>query len=242
MQKTESGFVVIVTMLVMAGLISLGLSVANQSTEDAAESGSESDAVRVFNAAEAGIEEQLAVPLSDSGGIQERLGEFDGSDIRYSVTSQNKLETTLLNGGTATIDLPSSYTGTITVEWDSEAALLIALYSDDGAGTQTVQYIGVNESGDTGIDEFIQGTDEGSGKSSYQFTVPNDIKMIRIKSLFAGTNLVVDESFSDPQYYTVRSEATSQDGITRTIEVEKTIEVPPAILDYAVYSGGSITK
>lgn len=241
MQKTESGFVVIVTMLVMAGLISLGLSVANQSTEDAAESGSESDAVRVFNAAEAGVEELLADPLTDSGGIQSG-GVFDESIIRYNVVSQNKLETTLLNGGTATIDLPSSYTGTITVEWDSEAALLIALYSDDGAGTQTVQYIGANESGDTGIDEFIQGTDEGSGKSSYQFTVPNDIKMIRIKSLFAGTNLVVDESFSDPQYYTVRSEATSQDGITRTIEVEKTIEVPPAILDYAVYSGGSITK
>ncbi|NCN82479.1 MAG: hypothetical protein GW947_00780 [Candidatus Pacebacteria bacterium] len=240
MRKNESGFVVIVTMLIMVGLISLGLSVANQSTEDTAESGDESQAVRVFNAAEAGVEELLSAPLVDSGAILDRADQFDGSDIRYRVMEQYTLETHLLEGGTATIDLPGGYAGNIIINWDSAAALLIAIYTDD-ASVQTVQYVGANPYTAVRIAGFDSAANVSS-KSRYQFTAPANTKMVRIKSLLAATNLIVESSFPDPQYHTVRSEATGADGVTRTIEVNKTIEVPPAILDYAVYSGGSITK
>lgn len=241
MRKNESGFVVIVTMLIMVGLISLGLSVANQSTEDTAESGDESQAVRVFNAAEAGVEELLSAPLVDDGGtIQTTLPDFDGAALRYRVMEQYTLETHLLEGGTATIDLPGGYAGNIIINWDSAAALLIAIYTDD-ASVQTVQYVGANPYTAVRIAGFDSAANVSS-KSRYQFTAPANTKMVRIKSLLAATNLTVESSFPDPQYHTVRSEATGADGVTRTIEVNKTIEVPPAILDYAVYSGGSITK
>ncbi|MDA1079769.1 MAG: pilus assembly PilX N-terminal domain-containing protein [bacterium] len=242
MQKSESGFVVIVTMLVMAGLIGLGLSVANQSTEETLESGTGSDSVRVFNAAEAGVEQLLSTELVDDDAILE-LADFDGSTLRYRVTGEETLKTALLQGGTASIDLPTSYTGTVSLTWDGSAALLIALYTDTGSA-QTVQYQGVNAFATSGVGGFATGGDAGSGKSSYALTAPANTRLIRIKSLLASTNLTVSgsPSFSDPQYYSVRSEATGGDGVTRTIEVNKTIEVPPAILDYAVYSGGSITK
>ena len=156
------------------------------------------------------------------------------------MTPQNSLKTYLLQGGTATIDLPSGSTNDVTVRWDTDAALLIAIYSDDGS-TAKVEYVGVNPFNASRVAGFITSS-ETAGKSNYSFPSPTDMKMIRVKSLLAATNLEVSGSFNDPQYHTVRSEATGPDGVTRTIEVAKTIEVPPAILDYAVYSGGSITK
>ena len=250
MHKNQAGFVVIVTMLVMAALLGLGLSVPNQSTQDAAESGNESESVRVFNAAEAGIEEILADPSNFSGatGDLTDLNDFDGSAIRYRVMPNDSLQTYLLQGGTATIDLPGGANGATIFQWDTDAdcndaALLIALYYDDGS--PKVKYEGVNPACDT--DKVAGFAEAISASSPYRnkhiITIPStELKMIRIKSLLAATNLAVTGGFDDPQYHTVRSEATGPDGVTRTIEVAKTIEVPPAILDYAVYSGASITK
>jgi len=255
MKSSQSGFVVIVTMLVMAGLIGLGLSVANQSTEDVAESGSDSESVRVFNAAEAGVEEILAEPsnfTASSIDLGSPTTGINNSDIRYSVTPNTTLKTYLLQGGTATLDLPSGYNNNLTVQWDTDgggagcddAALLIALYYDDGA----VRYDGVHNTACTttvsGFASAVVGTSGSGYTNKYVFTPPANLKMARFKSLLADTTLeITGTGMTDPQYHVVRSEATSgSDGVTRTIEVAKTIEVPPAILDYAVYSGASITK
>jgi len=230
-------------MLVMAGLLGIGLSVANQSTQDIADSGNESESVRVFNAAEAEVESVLANPDNFTATAIPLTGATDGLNgalTRHSVTPQTSLKTYLPAGGVATIDLPSGYGSTVTLNWDSAAALMIAVYYED-AGTIKVRYEGVTANGATTIGGFAAAS--GSPTASiHTFNPTSDVRMIRIKSLLTGTNLSVPNSFSDPQYHLVRSEATGTDGVSRAIEIAKMIEVPPAILDYAVYSGESIIK
>lgn len=246
MRQNQSGFVVIVTMLVMAALLGLGLSMADQTTQEVVDSGTGSDAVRVFNAAETVAESFLTDPAPITGSSTGPAGET----IRYRVTEDATLTTYLPNGGTATLDLPSSPEGAANLTWSGDAALLIASYYDvsvSGDPDIEVRYEGINPV--SGVDlysGFSNSTPDASGKSTYSIALSQNptpkIVMIRIKALGAATNLEVTGNITDPQSHTVRTEATSVDNVSRAIEVVKTIEVPPAILDYAVYSGESIIK
>jgi hypothetical protein len=67
--------------------------------------------------------------------------------------------------------------------------------------------------------------------------------MVRIKALYADADVSV--TGVPAQAYNIRSEATDgsdSNGEKSAIQVTRTKPAPPLVLDYAVYSGGSLEK
>ncbi|PIY80899.1 MAG: hypothetical protein COY80_00590 [Candidatus Pacebacteria bacterium CG_4_10_14_0_8_um_filter_42_14] len=256
-KSSQSGYVAVITLLVMVVLLSLGLSLANQATQEISLAGNESEQVRVFNAAEAALDTLLADPASYVAGAPDPLtlssNGVNETIIGSEVTSGD-LTSYFPQGSTATIDLSSSTPGTITIDWEktntdcnSVASLLVAIYSDDGSGNYSVRYSGIKpESCATSSDGpsgFIKANQRivTDYKNFYEFGVLSGDKLMRIKVLLKNTDLSV--SGAGIQQHTAQAMATGDtDGVTSVIQGTRSIPAAPAIFDYALYSGGSIVK
>lgn len=249
-KSSQSGYVAVITLLVMVVLLSLGLSLANQATQEISLAGNESEQVRVFNSAEAALDTLLADPASYiSGDLPESLTSLNDSTFVHSVTAGN-LETYLQQGATATIDLSISSPISISLVWDknnagcSSASLLVAIYSDNGSGVYSVRYLGVKPfaCGSAGPPGFLSAAGAvGTYSNVYQINGLSADDLVRVKVLLANTTLKVTGAGN--QQYTAQAMATGDtDGVTSAIQGTKSIPAAPAIFDYALYSGSSITK
>ena len=252
-KSSQSGYVAVITLLIMVVLLSLGLSLANQATQEISLAGNESEQVRVFNSAEAALDTLLADPtsyLSDED-LPSELNDINNSDLAYSVTAGN-LETYLQEGSTATIDLSNSSPSSISLIWKdnlncaNSASLLIAIYSDDGADSYSSRYLGAKPyicGGAEGPPGFSAPIGAG-GEYQNLYTISGlttDDKLIRVKVLLANTTLKITGAGN--QQYTAQAEATGNtDGVTSVIQGTKTLPAAPAIFDYALYSGSNIIK
>jgi hypothetical protein len=242
----------------MTVLLTMGLSVASRSTEDLFLSEQQSESTRVFNAAEAGVEDALAANFDFEG--QTRTGTVESiadTAVGYSVTKQNVLETRLFEGVTVKVDVDDSGVGTgltsdrnIIIDWSREtdcaqdpASLVISIfYNDDGADRARYYAYAACEHND-GF------TAAGAGTDGYfsQINLPlltGDL-FVRIKTVYNDTNIrVAGDGWTLPvQAYDIRSEARNELGNeTRTVQVNKTLDAAPAVMDYALFSGTTIVK
>ena len=80
-RSREAGQAGLIVMLVMVVLLTLGVSIATRSTQDVTQSRQEEETSRVFDAAEAGIEEALAGALGTITGTS-----LSGLDSDLSAT------------------------------------------------------------------------------------------------------------------------------------------------------------
>lgn len=257
--RNQSGQVGVAILLTMTVLLTMGLSVASRSTEDLFLSEQQSESARVFNAAEAGIEDALSADFDFEG--QTSSGTIDtitDTEVDYQVTKQNVLETRLFEGVSVKVDVDDSGVGTgltsgrnIDIEWSKEtdcntqdpASLIVSVFYDD-AGTTRARYYAYGACDRS--DGFTIGS---SGTSPYYRTVnfpllAGDL-FVRIKAVYNDTHIrVAGDGWTLPvQAYNIRSEAKNELGNeTRAVEVNKTLDAAPAIMDYALFSGTTIVK
>ncbi len=252
--NSESGQVGVIILLTMTGMLALGLSLASRTTQEALISGKESESTRVFNAAEQGIEEALSGDLDFEGDSYEgSVDSITGVGIDYSIEKRNSLETRLFEGVSVGVDVTGAVdTNTLRIDWskltdcdtETPASLIASVYYDD-AGTTRVRHeaLGGCDYGDG----FDLGTviDENGYKRRYDLPLQTDDFLVRIKAVYNDTHIGVSSSdFTMPvQYYSIRSVAANEESNeTRIVEVNRTIKSAPSIMDYAVYSGGALTK
>ncbi|PIY78963.1 MAG: hypothetical protein COY81_05280 [Candidatus Pacebacteria bacterium CG_4_10_14_0_8_um_filter_43_12] len=259
--QSQSGQVAVVVFLIMAVMLVVGLSLASRTSQEIELAGQQEDTTRVFNAAETGIEEALSEPSNFQGG---NVGATDISSLppettgQYSVTAESGFKSKIDSGETATIFINPAVTGSIDINWGVSGAacsdlavLVITTYTKIGT-TYEATHIGVRpdscHSGTNFQNVTINGVSDGTitYAKKYQLAIAAGTEMVRIKPLIASTDIFIPtSSVLASQLYTVRSEAqdtSSGNTEVRAIQVTRTKPAPPAILDYALYSGGTLSK
>ena len=252
--KRESGQVGVIVLLIMTGMLTMGLSVASRTTQEALLSGKEAESTRVFNAAEQGVEEALSGDLEFPGDTYEGTVEsVTGIGVDYTIAKMNVLETRLFEGVSVGVDVTGVSDGdNLQIDWsqltdcDTEtlASLVVSIYYDD-SGTTRVRHEALGACDRSDGFNLASVIDENGYKRRSDLPLQTDDFLVRVKAVYNDTHIKVSSSdFTMPvQYYLIRAEAANEDSNeTRIVEVNRTLKSAPSILDYAVYSGDSLSK
>ncbi len=250
----QRGQVVVVILLVAVVGLTIGLSIAGSSIKSIQNTATTEETNRAFNAAEAGIEEALLlieqgtpIPTVTPRSLNA------GSNIKdVNIRTVNALHLTeLAQDDVAQVNLecPSCTPGNIKIVWDEAVAVVVTKISGNAPNysiTRSALNCGVNPqfSGNG----FAAATDLGS-QCEYVLGIngTND-RILRIRAMYGATSLSV---VADPESATNRLPSqstvvtsTGQSGETeRTVQVERTLPIPPSIFDYVLFSAsGSLSK
>lgn len=247
----SSGQVGVITLLIMAVLLTVGLSTAINTTQDVTLSQQEAESTRVFNAAEAGLEEALS--SYTSGDSQGTLTNIADVDVDYSLTEINQLELRLFEGTSVAVDVTGAAAGdALEVTWSREddcgaanpASILATIFYDD-AGTTRARYQGLASCDRS--DGFALANSVSVDQYRRQGTValqPGDIQ-VRLRPVYADTHLrIAGSGWTLPvQGVQVFSEAKNQLGNeTRSVQINRSLPTAPSVMDYALVSGTTIVK
>lgn len=254
--NSQSGQIGVIILLIMVVLVTIGLSLAARTTQDLFLSQQQADSTRVFNAAEAGVEQALSTSLEFQGDAQSgEIQNFSNSDIDvdYQVTKLNFLETRLFEMVSVNVDVTGVTTGqSIQIDWSKEdncstqdpASLVVAVFYDDVGTTRVRNYaLGACDR----ADNFTTATTINVDGYRRRYSLPlltNDL-FVRIKPVYNDTHIrVTGSGWTMPvQYYNIRSQANNTKGTeTRVVEVNRTLTAAPSVMDFALYSGSTIVK
>ncbi|MCA9368884.1 MAG: hypothetical protein H6773_03210 [Pseudomonadales bacterium] len=244
----QSGQVAVVVLLIMVVLLTIGLSLATRTTQELFLSDQQADSVRVFNAAESGIEEALSQVTEGQQTLT-----VDGVDVTFDVQGSSRLEARVAEGASLHLDL-SGYDNDITFNWASEgdctnrASLVAHIFYDDSGTTRSIA-IPFGPSCDGHTDNFIDANTIGGDPYYHRYVlqatqIPSGALFMRVRPVYADTDILVEGNIGFPtQYYIISSSATYTEGDEeRNIEVSRTLPAGPAYMDYALYSGGAINS
>ena len=257
-RSAQSGQVGIIIILIMVVLLTFGISLASRSTREIALSQQEEESNRVFNAAEAGVEQALSTSLNFTGDVyQPAPSVVPGSNasVDYSIRKQYTLNSRILEGTTVVVQLndgAGNSAGTVNIDWSKDsncgapgrkpASLSVSVYGITG-GVSTARHFTYAACNRNDSIPVAGGGQNGYFKRASVPTQGTDILM-RIKPVYNDTELNVSATGNLPvQLYDIRSEATNQNGNeTRAIQVKRTRAAAPSILDFAVLSGADLNK
>ncbi len=251
----QSGQIGVVIVLIMTVMMTVGLSLAANTNKDLINSQQSEESNRVFNAAEAGIEEALTTDFPE-GELSGSL-DFENANVNYLVSKKNILNTILFEGVSAHINVAGTGASGVQITWSREddcassepASLLVGIFYDDG-GTLRVRYetLGACDSATYNRDEgFTQASHVNENNLHRQAVIAltGDDQFMRIKPLYNDTEIEVRGTGGDlpVQGEDIRSEAQNKTGDeTRIVQVNRSLPAAPSIMDYAVYSGTTINK
>jgi Tfp pilus assembly protein PilX len=255
--RAQSGQIGLIVLLIMVVLLTMGLSIAAQTTQELFLSSQTSDSARVFNAAEAGIEQALSTDLDFAQQVLEgEVTSIPNTDVNYSISKINTLQTRLFEGITVMVDVTGVVNGqAIRIDWSRDgdcntqdpASLLVSVYSQNAGVTSMRQFaLGACNRSDGFTLASTLTPAQNNLYRRYDLALNTNDLFVRIKPVYNDTDIRVTghQGFTLPtQYYNIRSEARSQTGQeTRIVEVNQTLPTAPSIFDYALYSGGSLNK
>ncbi len=257
---SQSGQIGIIIILLMVVMLTIGLSLASQATRDVSLSQQNEVSNRIFNAAEVGVEQALSSDLNAQTQdlvTQTASVAAANANVNYSIQRVKTLNTRLLQGTTARVQLTDSSgaqtTTGITIEWGKETAcsqkpatLLVSVFSFDSTTypKTSVRYYAYAPC-DYGDGITVVNT---AGSTYFRQTTitlqPKDV-LVRIKPMYNDTAVIVSGvgGTLPVQGYTITSTATNQLGNeTRSVQVNRTLSTAPSVMDYVLFSGTTLTK
>ncbi len=249
--SSQSGQIAIIVLLIMVVLLIVGLSLARRTSEEILLSGQVEDTTRVFNAAETGVEDALSNIAQNNLDPKNNISV--GTDVQYSYRINQEQELRrdgLERNQVATVDLSTS-PSSFTIQWaknttcTDRAAIIVSVYYDSGASVyhEALKPSCLPADKGTGFTPVNAALD-GGYYHKFTISVGSNPVFARIRPLYAATDLLV--TGAGQQQYVIRSEGTEQDpdgrSEQRAIEVTRTKPAPPAVFDYALYSGGDLSK
>jgi len=243
--------------------LTIGLSVATQSTKEIFLSKQEDESTRVFNAAEAGIEQALALDLTaQSQNPITGTATVPGSNatVNYSIQKVTALDTRVPQGGTAMIRVADPGTApavtSIRIDWSKEtdcsqipASLALGIFSYDATKNPktTVRYTIISPC-DYGDGNTIIGTAGSNGYfRNFNLSILPTDTLVRIKPYYNDTsvNITGIGGTLPIQSYVIQSTAVNQLGTqneTRSVQVNRTLSLAPSVMDYVLFSGTTLVK
>lgn len=249
--KNQSGQVGIVLLLITVVMLTLGISVASRSVGDVKISTTNEQANRALDAAESGVEQALSQDLSN---YQAPTGGSGPISVTTQVSPQRVLEAFAEQGDTVGVDLKTLPQNTqVSVEWAKEAdcaqnaSVVLSIFNTSGTNPAVRRYyyrprVSAGCNHNDNFTDAVNATTPGFRWRANINTLTGDTLM-RIRPLYAGTDLHVSGTNLPTQAYTVRSTAqNTTSNETKVVEVNKTLPVPPSIFDYVLFSGTTITQ
>lgn len=226
MTKRPGQIALIIILVVVVGL-TVAVSVLSRSVTTVSISTKEQEKARSFSAAEAGVEDALRQDLS-SIADPFNLNFFDvggtgsESSVVYSVLKIPVIQSKISPGRTITIDWAASDPGVTaaTVDWSNSSCspMLIAKQITAIAGvTNTVN----------------------SGSTRTFNKITNGLTRFRIVNCSSDTDITITAQGGNLSFYRIDSTGTSVDSRSR-VQVVRSEPAAVGLLDYAIFSGGSI--
>jgi Tfp pilus assembly protein PilX len=261
-RASQSGQIGIIIILIMVVLLTVGLSLASRSTREVRLSQQEVESNRVFNVAEAGIEQALSSDFSFQGEEYHPAPTTvpgTNATVDYNIRKNHILETRLSEGVGARVQLKDTTTptpGSVNIEWSTDksctitpkpASIIVSVYTVDSsvvpADTKVRHFAYAACDQNDGV--AVAGNGSGTYFKSVNIPLQARDEFIRVKPMYNDTSLRVSAPVGTlpVQYYTIRSSATNDLGTeNRIVEVNRTLPVAPSIMDYVVFSGTTLVK
>lgn len=252
--RSQSGQVGIAVLLIMVVLSTIGISLAARTTQDVQSSRQTQEAVQTFAAAEAALEDVLS---RGQQYLQETTaGQYTGVEnatVDFSIDARPELSTELLEGAVAEIDVTGSTVGQqVRVEWGESTdcllspASLIVTIVNNSTGTPISRYesYAICDRGDGFALVTTPASTPGLVRQLTLTLQDGDIS-IRLTPIYNDTTIFVNGvGWTLPtQQFSISSVAKNVLGReTKSIEVQRTTEYAPLLLDYALVSGTTILK
>lgn len=254
----ESGQILILVLLIVVVALAVGLSVAARNITNLRTSAQTEQSQRAFTTAEGGVEDILsklstvATEVATAGGTKDYPVTVGNLDATVTVKSSNTYESTIELGSVGQIDLEEAF-GSIQIDWakigETPAATIAVTQYTSSGGTY-----GQDRKlfrGDAIVDRAETGTfdDPGSCAPANGFEKcavvpiqPNAV-LLRIRPFWIKATVKVSGANIPVQSYDISSTAKTAAGITRKVQVTRTaLPQLPAVFDYVLFSGSSITK
>lgn len=269
--SSQAGQIAVVILLLMAVLLVMGLSLATRTTQEVFLSQQSSESARVWNTAETGAEEALSLLQENKTPeqISDQITNYEDSGNNakiqdLSVTQTNNLTTRVNEMEVAEVFLGGSIAGNVHIYWGKElpgacstrADLLISVYyTQDGDMRVEHHPVAARCDGNIVRNNSFDGTKTTDvylqdHRNLFTINVKNGTggrndQMIRIRPLYNSTDLLVfhQNGTLPAQQHTITSRARNLSGDEeRAVQVTRSRPIAPGILDFALYSGGGITK
>lgn len=252
----KPGQVLILVLLVVVVSLAVGLSVASRNITNIRTSTQTEESQKAFSAAEGGIESVLSQGLSS---LVPGTTQVDVGNIKANVNVEKKetFEAQIVRGSVGQISIVGMETKPVKISWakNGETAASIEVTqlwgccgSAPGVQTRNAYDGGSSESlgKQFGFNDALDpGGCEGYAKC-VTITIANDnATLLRIRPFWHSNSFLVKAippNVLPTQTYTLKSTASTADGITRTVQVTKTLPQLPAVFDYAIYSDSAIVK
>lgn len=264
----QSGQIAVVTILVMAVLLTAGLSLASRTTQDAFRSSQQIESTRVFNAAEAGIEQALSQDLETlvgAGSIDVQNLDQNLVEADVSVTQLDEIATTLEEGQTIRVlisetGLPNTTGAGLVLEWggsdqcdQNPASLVISIYNIDPNATNpnfanSVRYYALAGQDCGRGDNFSPSSPNSDPNYAFRSSIllREGDTFAYVRPIYNGTPLraSANSNLTLPgQSFVVESVGNSRVGDqSRTVEVVRTVPAEPSIFQFGLFSGSDIVK
>src|SRR3989344_6041679 len=243
-KQRQVGQAGLVVMLIMVVLLTLGISIASRSTSGVTQSTQEQESSRVFDAAEAGIEQALSRVLTTT----QNSVEVNDLTANYTVAELTELDARIDEGNVAAVDT-TGYGGTVAIEWSKvsdcvtqdPASIEVSIFNSTNNTVRREAYAGCTHSGDW-FSASLGGTAPYAYKANV--VVGGQEDLVRIRPVYNDTHLhVTGGADFPPQNHRIVSEASNiSSGEIRAVEVNRSLPTAPAIFDYVLFSGTGLSK
>jgi Tfp pilus assembly protein PilX len=266
--SSSSGQIAVIILLIMVVLMTVGLSVVTRTTQEIYLSDQETESARVFNAAEAGLELALSQDFTTINTPTSANNVATGvttAVTSYTIQPVTSLETTIIQGEAATVSLAGVAQGSasVVVRWGKNkpactaASLILTLYYLDSTSVTRSWTEAIAPSGCDRGDEFDPTLTSAIANNNYnhEYTFNANATpagplpasttplFLRIRPVYYDAQVWVTGTNLPVQQHVVRSTSANNTGDEeRIIEVARSGQNPPSIMDYALYSGNGILK
>lgn len=266
--KSQSGQAGVIVLLISVVMVTVGLSIANRSVTDVRLSLQEEETTRAFDAAEAGVEDALRKDLSALVGTPQTI-DVGGVPATYMVSGENQMDVELMEGETVEVRLDGLVAGDeLGIWWGSSdencisgdlletAAIVVSIFNVSNNNIRRMPFDSCGRSNNFSVADDVHLGGSGyyskieASDNAFVRLLDNSEDLMRIRVVYGplpteretrvhveGTTTPLPE-----QYYRITSEASTPGRETRAVEVTRTIPGPQSIFDFAVFTGGSLSK
>jgi len=248
--NTKGQIVPLILLIVLVGA-TIGFSIAGTTIKNIQETNLVEESNRAYSAAEAGIEEKL-LELEQSGTATNlttpQTLSSDAQVKQVTVQQNQSLSIAKLakdDVAQLNLDCSTCSAGTVTATWQSGSALVVTKISGNTEPYTVNRWalkcnLAVTNNFETAT------YNSSTQKCSYTFNVSGVTdKLMRLRVMYQDTSLVVQPSGSGiiPVQGTVLTSTGKSGETERTVQVERSIPIAPAIFDYVLFSSqGSLSK
>lgn len=257
--SSQAGQIGVIVLLISAIILVIGMSIANRTIKESQSNLSQEDTARVFSTAESGVQQALGNIFqfeSDQNASLPAEFSFEDANLnQVSISSSPEYLGFVTEKSALEVRINEGQTGSLALHWSKSscaegAANLLVAHHFVSSGLRNVNYYMIGECTSQSDQNFIDPATSTQSPYNFQYNVSvdasnNQSAFLRIIPLNQGTDLytVGSNNLLSSAQYTILSVAQLPDGSSsKAIEVKRSIPAAPAFMDFALASGGSLTK